>query len=198
MRVKRQTIPWSTPAKFQPIIHQALRHLVFCTKQTQQKFSYEDLYEQGLERRSLNSMSMLAEIYQNKPLSTTFKSFDHGLHIMMKRAFSLDGNLLVNYCKTMPLEEPVNQKIRGLDESLAQWIHRLTVLHEHLMPLSKIIFDFEKNLKAPLTLAQTLVLIKDQIQVAHTSSSDLSLESLGDFRKEISFLEWLSGKVVYT
>jgi hypothetical protein len=54
------------------------------------------------------------------------------------------------------------------NESLAQ-------VHERLAHLSKIIREMERKFNSPLSLAQALVIVKDQVELTQMTASRLSL-----------------------
>lgn len=178
--------PWSISTKHKSLLEKIVRHLVFTSQDQRQAFSYVDLYDQGLERSSFSSMSMLVSLYKKKKptLKSGFLTFNEGLHIMLKRAFSLDMILLLDWCKFMPLTTETNVSQTGFSASLKHWIHCLSQIHDHLLPLSRILFSLEKDLKEPLSLAQTLLIIKDQLAI-------LKLNSREELPMHV--LDWLSG-----
>ncbi|KAJ1537248.1 hypothetical protein HK096_000207, partial [Nowakowskiella sp. JEL0078] len=46
------------------------------------------------------------------------------------------------------------------------WILGLSQVHQHLMPISNIFHDLEKQLRYPLSTAQALVIVKDQVEIS--------------------------------
>jgi hypothetical protein len=112
---------------------------------------------------------------------------------MLKRAFALDTSLIVDWSKTMPLRDVPVSQMGDLTHDQAHWIHCLSQLHEHWLPLSRILFAMEADMKAPLSVAQSLVLIKDQIGLAQSTASQEILDSEPG-QLEHAFLDWLSGK----
>jgi hypothetical protein len=108
--------------------------------------------------------------------------------MMLKRAFSLEPQLIIDLCKNIKLSNASNDalnKCKNLSSNLIHWIHCLTLIHDELLPYSRIIFQSESELGRSMTLAETLVMLKDQQSLKKGPGVD-----------HIQFLEWISGKEI--
>ncbi len=108
---------------------------------------------------------------------------------MLKKAFSIEPQLIIDLCKNIKLSNASDDVVKqcpNLSSSLIHWIHCLSLLHDELLPYSRIIFQSESDLGRSMTLAETLVMLKDQ----------QSLRARGPVVDYIEFLEWISGKEI--
>lgn len=173
-------------------MQQILRYLVFSNTKEKTPFSYKELLANGLDRGVFNSLSTLNKFLGEPRKPSANIEFSECLHIMLKRAFALDLSLLVDWSKTMPLGDPPLSQKSGLTPEESHWVHCLSQLHEHWLPLSRILFVMEADLKAALSVAQAIVLIKDQIALAQSTASQEILASEPG-QMEHAFLDWLPG-----
>jgi hypothetical protein len=182
---------WSISGKYEDVLQQVLRHLVFTKTNQKTSFSYADILAYSeLNRGSFNSLTTLNTILGPSRKAPTSLEFNEGLHFLLKKAFSLDSSLLVDWSKTMSLEDAPLTQMEHLTPEEARWVYCLSQLHEHWLPLSRILFRMEADLKAPLSIAQALILIKDQIILAQSTASQKTETG----QPEMAFLEWLLGK----
>ena len=183
-------LPLKISQKYKSAIDQTIRHLVFTNNNTRYEFNYSDFYGEGVEWKSLSSMTMLSNILKDKNHRyTCFQSFTEGLHIMLKKACSLEPQLLIDLCKNIKLTNESSNIVaacKNLTASLIHWIHCLTIIHDELLPYSRILFQSEAELGRSMNLAETLVMLKDQ-QVLRSRANTID---------HLQFLEWLSGKEV--
>ncbi|KAK5665022.1 hypothetical protein QVD99_008556 [Batrachochytrium dendrobatidis] len=151
----------------------ALRHLVFDTIQ-KQTINYSELYGDGLVYGSLLSLATLpvsqgmSKNESNKRRIRTDDDMDdfivkEALHPALKLVFRLDQPLLIDACVDVSI--PTDDQLKHRDR-LSSWLHALTLVHRHLLPLSRILFKAEWRMKSKITEAQALVIVRDQISVS--------------------------------
>ncbi|KND00888.1 uncharacterized protein SPPG_03988 [Spizellomyces punctatus DAOM BR117] len=123
----------------------------------------------------------------------------HPLHPLLKGVFSLDPILLLQYCSTLDMTDLA--RAVSLHKT-AQWHEGLTVIHRHLLPLSRILFELEAQLHEHLTEAQALVIVRDQVTVVKlTCREENALRdvsgSLGNLigAGDGSFLRWVEAEI---
>ncbi|TPX72219.1 hypothetical protein SpCBS45565_g00528 [Spizellomyces sp. 'palustris'] len=123
----------------------------------------------------------------------------HPLHPLLKGVFSLDPILLLQYCSTLDMTDLVRAVS---SHKSAQWYEGLTVIHRHLVPLSRILFELEAQLHGHLSEAQALVIVKDQVTVVKlTCREENALRdvsgSLGNLigAGDGSFLKWVEAEI---
>ena len=58
-------------------------------------------------------------------------------------------------------------------------LNGLTQVHRHLLPISRIIFQMERDLRQSLSLSQALLIIKDQIVITNLTIQQTSLGPQG-------------------
>ncbi|KAL3899991.1 MAG: hypothetical protein SGCHY_001650, partial [Lobulomycetales sp.] len=88
------------------------------------------------------------------------------LHPLLKAVFKLDSNLLLSYCGNRIWDNEFGRDApSSTREAKHRWTVGLVAIHKRLIPLSEIFFELEMELKQPLSLAQGLVLLRDQIEI---------------------------------
>lgn len=189
--LKMVQMPLEIPQKYKTAFEQILRHLVFTNQNTIIEFNYSDFYSNDEEWTSFTSMNTLTNIIKNKKeRCNCFQSFSEGLHMMLKKSFSLEPQLFIVLCKNINLsstrEDALKDDCKNLNSTLIHWIYCLTMIHEELLPYSRILFQSERELGRSMTLAETAVMLKDQ-QILRVQDGSTNY---------IPFLEWISGKEI--
>ena len=163
-------------------IELVLRHLVF-DKQQKQEIDYESIYSEGLVYGSMMNIAALPlstsggtneskttreTSDENRQTTNATKAavIHEALHPLLKQVFKLDMSLFVAACQTMevPFERQQNGK-NTKETQLSKWLCGLSLVHEHLLRISRILFRSEKELQSELSLAQAIVILKDQLAV---------------------------------
>ncbi|KAJ3069832.1 hypothetical protein HDU98_007090 [Podochytrium sp. JEL0797] len=198
-----------------------LRHLVFTHAPRGAKsppahldhsdlIDYTDLYSEGLVYGSLVNLAALpvaGNAMGNKQAASFGEEEEtpvsEALHPLLKSVFQLDMSLMVDLCGPLTMGRVASESI--LEEEwkgpkrLRKWLAGLTELHRFLLPTSRAIFHVERQLASQLTLAQAMVVVKDQISVARMMGGGGGLYNMdgtnfggGGARDSAPFLEWVS------
>ncbi|KAI8924164.1 hypothetical protein BC831DRAFT_551577 [Entophlyctis helioformis] len=110
------------------------------------------------------------------------------LHPVLKEVFRLDQSLFLLACEDMTLTSTSGAETSLADSwlrpapdtaahhalwggpsttkvgnQLSQWLHGLSLVHEHLLPLSRTLFKVEQQMQASVSIAQALVILRDQL-----------------------------------
>ncbi|KAJ3338188.1 hypothetical protein HDU91_001288 [Kappamyces sp. JEL0680] len=139
-------------------IHGVLRHLQF-GKHTQ-RVNYFRLFANGL----LCGQLVDVKLVQTGSVEETRL---HCLHPMLKQAVLLDLNILIELVQNIEMPEMAVDKPAKLLET---WLVGLQYLHIQLQSLSKSFTRLEERLKKDISVAQALVLCRDQIAMNKLAS----------------------------
>jgi hypothetical protein len=152
-------IPFATPLlseKTQKVINALLDHMIFSSLKND--INYLHIYSEGLLCGNFKSTP------HNMPESDTSEHrISECLHPSLKSVFLLDPSLFIELLQDWEL--PKMSLLEDDNRRVFEWLRGLTSLHRHLIPLSKSILKLEQRMKTGITIAQTLVLVKDKVTI---------------------------------
>ncbi|KAI9333453.1 hypothetical protein BDR26DRAFT_868381 [Obelidium mucronatum] len=194
-----------------------LRHLVFSFPPKgggaldQSDFiDYYDLYSHGLVYGSLTNLAafpvagaMGATTNSNvSNVTEEEQPVSEALHPLLKSVFQLDMSLMVDLCGPKSMGKLASQSLSASEKNgskrLRKWLAGLTEVHRFLLSTSRAIFHVESQLGSELSLAQAMVVVKDQISIARMTGSNNNLYNVdgthfgGGSNESASFMEWVS------
>ncbi|KAJ3030699.1 UNVERIFIED_CONTAM: hypothetical protein HDU68_008088 [Siphonaria sp. JEL0065] len=188
-----------------------LRHLVFAFppkggREDSDKIDYYELYSDGLVYGSLMNLAafpIAGNQVGGKGFSNTSEleaeeaPISEALHPLLKSVFQLDMSLMVDLCGPMTMGTVASQSTLELEKSaskrLHKWLAGLTEVHRFLLAASRAIFHVENQLAAQLTLAQAMVVVKDQISIARMTGGGMhQMDGTNVGGGSATFMEWVS------
>ncbi|KAJ3357225.1 hypothetical protein HDU83_008038 [Entophlyctis luteolus] len=182
----------------QAALELVLRHLVFCKDMKRGDKSdlidYYELFSDGLAYGSLQNLAAFPAAENTAAQqSWTDDSEDEPplnepLHPALKRVFQLDMSLMVDMCCSMRLGKTASESVTetGLSapKRLRKWIAGLAELHRFLLPASRAVLHLEAQLSSQLSLAQAMVVVRDQISLLRMTKGIVGCDG------SVTFLEW--------
>lgn len=152
-------------------IKRAIQLLIFGSD-TLNLFNYWEVYSKGLLRGRFSNKSLSKEYWDFKRIVP--------LHPILKEVFLIDFYILIELLQDFEMDYVED----GTEEQcFSLWISGLYSIHRHLSPLSLSLFQMEKQLKAPISTSEAIIIIRDRISVVrmtmqNTSYSGINLSKL--------------------
>ncbi|KAJ3130817.1 hypothetical protein HK100_007389, partial [Physocladia obscura] len=178
-----------------------LRHLIFSTQNQRASLNhsnlinYYDLYSNGLVYGSLQNLAAFPVAHIPGSSKSELINDDdeapigEGLHPLLKGVFQLDMSLMVELCGSMVMGKAASQSVSALERNgLKKWLAGLNELHRYLLPTSRAIFHVETQLSSKLSLAQAMVVVKDQISIRKMTKG-----MSADIGDAVTFMDWVAG-----
>ncbi|KAI8620819.1 hypothetical protein BC830DRAFT_424787 [Chytriomyces sp. MP71] len=170
-----------------------LRHLVFSRKETssilsvtsQDGINYYELYGNGLvygSSHNLATFPVAGEASDRGAIRHTYMEdeppVNEALHSLLKDVFYLDMSLMVDLCGPMMMGKSASRCLSSdsnREDCLHNWLSGLTEVHRHLLPASRALWQMEVQMSSQLTLAQGMVVVKDQIELSRMTGGNVGL-----------------------
>ncbi|KAL1919718.1 uncharacterized protein VTP21DRAFT_1649 [Calcarisporiella thermophila] len=134
-------MPHVVGSRARQAIESFLRYLPFSSMQFgSHRVVFEDLSGKSTEEKAID--------------------FREALHPSLRGVFKLDPALLIELCQKLVENRDVDREI-----SSEEWKSRVLEIHRLLLPSSRALFKLERQL-GELSLAQAMVVIKDQVALA--------------------------------
>ncbi|KAJ3414265.1 hypothetical protein HDV05_006794 [Chytridiales sp. JEL 0842] len=187
----------SFPSMVRPRLRAALdlvlRHLIFSPEQKpadegEELLNYVELYCDGLDYANISHLAALpvagykatASPNKRNTLHNTLLRSNEGkvneaLHPILRNVFRLDMSLFVDMLSSInmgvyPAMAVGDSSNLTLSEKLLCWIIGLAEVHEHLLPASRALFKLQRQLPSPITLAQAMIIVKDQVTLSRITT----------------------------
>ena len=156
------------PSKYDSFLTSFIKQLHFSEKM--EPFSYIQFYESD----RINEKEMDPTLFIHEPL-----------HLMLKKVFLLDLEMFLECCKHISMSDSFESSLN----QPSQWVQRLTKVHLHLLPFSRILSQAGRDMGYTLDVAQALVLIKDQLRIRDGDRRS-SQEPNGQEKRNL-LMEWI-------
>ncbi|KAJ3413467.1 hypothetical protein HDV05_008036 [Chytridiales sp. JEL 0842] len=192
--------------KIRSALEFVLRHLVFSHNQNSvlTEINYWKLYGTGMNFGSMTNLSGLPALgtvemrKMNSDLEEEFEvPLNEPLHPMLRSAFRLDMNLMVEYFSSLTMGKMASLACKSrhvtAHEKLKGWLSGLAEVHQYLLPASRALFHLDRQLSSPLSIAQAMVLIQDQISLLKRTQGDSGhVNSTLKIDDNAPFMEWVN------